>query len=160
MASLATWQRAVGGSTVDRMRRGVHRSTVDRGEARGGMGRVHVDRPCGGAGVAVHGGPRPWRGEQRAGGGAAAGGGAIGADWEVPRRCYSARKTRSEGRDGYGSARRARWRAYLREATTAKKSLTAVARAPVRGNGGGAWDFGVTERELGLRARVGRLLGF
>jgi hypothetical protein len=32
VASLATWQRAVGGSTVDRVRRGVHRSTVDRAE--------------------------------------------------------------------------------------------------------------------------------
>ena len=33
VAVLATWRLAAGGSTVDRVRRGVHRSTVDRGGA-------------------------------------------------------------------------------------------------------------------------------
>ena len=98
------------------------------GAARGGMDRVHVDRPCGDAGVAVHGGPRPWRGELR-GRGVSAGrdGGAMAAAGEGAATALRGETEHAEGTIGVDMTRRGRGAAHLRETGSAERSATAAA---------------------------------
>ena len=100
VASLATWQRAVGGSTVDRVRRGVHRSTVDRAE-RG----AHTGSGGGRPAAAV----RHGRGSELRRDGEPGHGEASRGRWRVAggtAEPMGARAARIEGR----SARSSRWR--------------------------------------------------
>jgi hypothetical protein len=64
--------------------------------------------------------------------GGAASGDAMGADWELPAAALQCTETRSEGTSGRGLTRQARWRAYLREMTTAKRRPTAAAQTRAR----------------------------
>ena len=87
-----------------------------------------------GAGVAVHGGPRPWRGEQAGGRSAAAGrdGGAMAAAGEVAGTALRGETEHAEGTIGVGTTRRGRGAAHLREPGSAERSAT------VASFGGGA----------------------
>jgi len=167
VASLATWQRAVGGSTVDRVRRGVHRSTVDRAE-RGAHRGSGGGRPAGRGGAPLARGRRspgrragPRGGEPRAGLRRARCGGCrarLGRGRGWPGRAGRAaargggggglRRAWARGRRGRKGALRASPRSWrpseLGEAfTLAKNDGTVVVR-------GGRRDLGETELEEGL----------
>jgi len=155
LAGLATWRLAAGpvhGGAVDRGGGAVvHRSMVDRGEARGGVGRVH-----GGPGRA---GTEPRSMVAHAAGQAGPRRRAMAGRGELSAAALQCTESRAKGTGGRGSTRQARWRAYLRETTTAKRSSTAAAlgvfrrrresrRNRARVSRGSEWRLGL----LGTRA--------
>ena len=111
--------------------------------------------------AAVHGGPRAGAGRAQAHAAGQAGPRrrAMAGRGELSAAALQCTESRAKGTGGRGSTRQARWRAYLRETTTAKRSSTAAAlgvfrrrresrRNRARVSRGSEWRLGL----LGTRA--------